>query len=256
MVTSIFDLKTGWVSSPGDTDYQLAAYSLPGLVAYPHQKPLPLVSEGLILKVNEEGCRPIRITPDRLKQAQFLFLSALALYNDAVAHKIIKPKGNDLYNLELFESPVAYPRVTSILKVLNKEALNGWMIKQSVSYTLKELVRTKRTPESVLDAYEAGFFKPLEGALAHRDRRGSEGTDLHRLVRNYLTGLPVVLASESEWIQNVYPKFVHWATAHRLSLVEGLSETKVYSPEHSYAGTLDAVVTWEPVAADAEVVDA
>ena len=243
MVTATMDAKSGFTDAA--THYQIGAYSLPGLVTYPHQKPLPLVQEGLILKVNESGCVPIRLSPDRLTQAQNLFLSALALYKDAVEHKTIKPKGNDLYNLDLFENPVSYPRVTSILKVLNKEGLNLWMLKQSVTYTLKEMIRTKRTPESVLDAYEAGFFKPLEGALAHRDRRGGEGTDLHRLVRNYLCGLPVNLESESEWIQSVYPKFVQWATVHRLSLVDGLSEQKVYHPEHKMAGTLDAIVTWE-----------
>lgn len=244
MIVSCLDLKTGFVSKR--TDYQIAAYSLPGLHTYPHNKPLPLVEEGLILKVNEDGCKPIRITPDRLEEAQRLFLSCLKLYNDAVTHGIVKPKGNDLYNLDLFESPVSYPRVTAILKVLNEATLENWKLKQAITYTLKELIRTKRTPESVLDAYDNGFFKPLEGALAHRDRRGGEGTDLHRLVRNYLTGLPTPLDAESEWMQTVYPKFVQWATAHRLSLVEGLSECKVYHPEHKMAGTLDAIVTWEP----------
>ena len=244
MVICCGDLKTGFID--GLTSYQIAAYSLPGLKTYPHQKPLPEVTEGLILKVNESGCVPIRISHERLLEAQTLFLNCLALYQDAIRQGVLKPKGNDLYNLELFESPVSYPRVTSILKVLNKEALNGWMIKQSVTYTLQEMIRTKRTPEAVLDAYEAGFFKPLEGALAHRDRRGGEGTDLHRLVRNYLCGLPVNLESESEWIRSAYPHFVQWATLHRLSLVEGLSETKVYHPEHKMAGTLDFIATWEP----------
>ena len=244
MIIACGDLKTGFVDAL--TSYQIAAYSLPGLKTYPHQKPLPTAQEGLILKVNESGVVPIRINPERLKEAQTLFLSCLALYQDAVTQKTIKPKGNDLYNLELFENPVSYPRVTSILKVLNKEALNGWMIKQSVTYTLQEMIRTKRTPEAVLDAYEQGFFKPLEGALAHRDRRGNEGTDLHRLVRNYLCGLPVNLDSESEWIRSAYPKFVHWATVHRLSLVEGLSEQKIFHPEQHFAGTLDFVASWEP----------
>ena len=243
MVTAICDVKSGWVGAR--VSYQLAAYSLPGLQTYPHNKPLPVVEEGLILKVNEEGCKPIRIPPDRLKASQDLFLSCLKLYRDAVEHNIIKPKGNDLYQLDLFENPVSYPRVTSILKVLNEATLENWKLTQAVTYTLQEIIRTKRTPEAVLDAYQAGFFKPLEGALAHRDRRGGEGTDLHRCVRNYLTGLPVVLESESVWVQSAYPHFVHWATAHRLSLVEGISEMKLFHPEHQFAGTCDAYVSWE-----------
>ena len=243
-ILSVVDFKTGWVGAR--VSYQIAAYSLPGLLTYPSNRPLPQVEEGLILKVNEEGCKPIRIPPDRLKASQDLFLCALKLYNDAVQHQIIKPKHSDLYQLDLFENALSYPRVTSILKVLDEDGLRKWMLKQAVSYTLKEMIRTKRTPEDVLNAFEADLFKPLEGALAHRDRRGGEGTDLHRLVRNYLCGLPVKLESESAWIQNVYPLFVQWATAHRLSLVEKLSEQKVFSPEHQYAGTLDAVVSWEP----------
>ena len=242
---SIMDLKTGWVGAR--SAYQIAAYSLPGLKTYPHSTALPVVEEGLILRVNEERCEAVRISPNRLKEAQDLFLAALKLYLDGVQHGIIKPKGQDLYALDLFEVPVSYPRVTSILKVLSEEALVGWMIKSSVTYTLEELIRKKRTAEEVLDAYKAGFFKPMEGAFAHRDRRGSEGTDLHRLVRNYLIGIPVKLAVESDWIQNAYPQFEQWAKAHQLTLVEGLSEMKVYHPEHKMAGTLDAVVTWEVV---------
>jgi hypothetical protein len=239
------DLKTGFVSKR--TDYQIAAYSLPGLHTYPHDKPIPVVEEGLILKVNEDGCKPIRISPERLKESQELFLAALKLYKDAVKHGITKPKGiKDLYYLDLFEAQVSYPRVTSILKVLSEETLEKWKRTQAISYTLKEMIRTQRTPEQVLSAFEAELFDPLEGALAHRDRRGNEGTDLHRLVRNYLTGLPTPLDAESEWIQTVYPKFVHWATAHRLSLVEGISEMKLYHPEYKFAGTCDAYITWEP----------
>jgi len=243
MPTAICDVKSGWVGAR--VSYQIAAYSLPGLLTYPQNHPLPQVEEGLILKVNEEGCKPIRITSDRLKVSQDLFLCALKLYNDAVQYQIIKPKHSDLYQLDLFENVLSYPRVTSILKVLDEDGLRKWMLKQAVSYTLKEMIRTKRTPEDVLNAFEADLFKPLEGALAHRDRRGGEGTDLHRCVRNYLTGLPVVLESESVWVQSAYPHFVHWATAHRLSLVEGISEMKLFHPEHQFAGTCDAYVSWE-----------
>ena len=237
----IGDLKTGYVDAT--TAYQLGAYSL--CKSYTSQQPLPPLDEGLILRVNEDRCEPIRIPSKRLKESAELFLCALKLYRDGVISGLIKPKDADIYPLLMGAGHVFYPRVTSILKVLNREMLNQWMVKQSVKYTLKEMIAHKRDAATTLELYENGLFDPQQGAFKHRDSRGTEGRDLHRLVHNYLTGKPISLDQESIWVQSAFRKFEAWAKEVNLTLVDGLAETKIYSPDYQFAGTLDYVATME-----------
>jgi len=145
-----------------------------------------------------------------------------------------KPKHDYYYDGKLMSG------VTTVLGVLAKPALIQWAANQATEY-IREHV------EYAIPGQDGGFWavKPQtveEARTAHakfRDKRASEGTDLHGLVEEYVKycieandGKPYI-----EGVKEEIVPFVQWAIKENIRFLA--SEEKVYSKELWVAGTFD-----------------
>jgi len=234
--TYLADVKSGFVDAT--TRFQLAAYA--SCTTFDNLL-LPKLDGGLILRVDDKRCEPVWISPTEMEEAKGLFFCALRLWKFMVANNIIKNR--DTYKIQIDGKEVLFPRVTAILKVLTKEMLVNWQIKQAVACALDRL--TKVSPETLQEEWTEGMWDPKDKATAFMKFRGQQGRDLHKAVQAYLTHTPVEIPPQDEWLTHAYGHFKKWADWHEFKAVEGFVECKVMNVEHSYAGTLDQVVTVE-----------
>ena len=236
----IFDLKSGGIW--WEQQLQLGAYSQ--AMRYPNGL-LPRLDGACLLQVNAKGVTPTWLSQPRLEAVAGLFEAVKRLFDDQQTHGQVKI--TDTYQLFTEGEVKAYPRVTAILKaVLNKPALNGYLVKQAVSFTLEELVAKKLPPAELLSRFQSGLFNPLAGSTAHMESRGEEGRTLHKCVEGWLVGNPPTIAPENEWLTKAYHHFLSFAERHHLKLFEDWAEVKVWSPTLGFGGTLDFVATLEP----------
>lgn len=103
-----------------------------------------------------------------------------------------------------------FPRVTSIVGVKSKPALE---------YFFKE-VETFQNAESI------------------KKRSAEEGTLVHDVVENYLLGKPTPVPSQAEPIVKALEAFLE---THRIQLHPDFVERRIFSADHRYAGTVDAL---------------
>lgn len=130
-------------------------------------------------------------------------------------------RGN-FYFIDGIDRPL--PRVTNILKILDKPGLNFWKQKVLIETALAD--PTLSTQEIIAATYK------------ERDEAGDKGLDIHEIIQALSKGEPVdeKIISEIPQIQG-YRKFCE-TVPHRV--LE--SELVVYSEKHSYAGTLDCLI--------------
>lgn len=123
-------------------------------------------------------------------------------------------KESNYYDITLPDgSTIILPRVTSILRVINKEGLNIWRAKQG--FELSE-----QTKEETADI----------------------GKEIHKLVAyigqgNSITGVEWELLSEE--IKNGLRAYVRWQREEQSEIVQ--AETLVYSLKYGYAGRPDRI---------------
>ena len=128
----------------------------------------------------------------------------------------------DHYVIDGVDRPL--PRVTSILKILDKPGLNFWKQKVLVETALAD-------PTLSVQEIIAATYK-------ERDEAGSKGLDVHKIIQALSKDEPVDEKAVSEIPQiQAYRKFQE-AVPHRVLD----SELVVYSEKLGYAGTLDAVI--------------
>ena len=122
---------------------------------------------------------------------------------------------------------------TTVLKIINKPALMYWAVNQACDYIDKNL-------EVGVPVCEVEKKKLIDGAKkAHRKtlrNAGDLGTMLHELIEKKIKGLPYK-EPVNEILKRSFGQFNQWVEANDIEFK--LSEKKVYSKKHRYAGTLD-----------------
>ena len=133
---------------------------------------------------------------------------------------------------------------TTILGVMAKPALIQWAANQAIEHIKKTASHRKEetTYEWVEEVYSVPERLLEEARTAHakfRDKRASEGTDLHSIVESYIKrcieagGKPQELTPDESDIE----KFHLWAVDNEIEFIE--SEVKLYSKKLFVAGTAD-----------------
>jgi hypothetical protein len=128
--------------------------------------------------------------------------------------------------------------VTTILNVIAKPALIGWarnVALEKVRLTLMEQELAPSTEEEITRLIEVARKRPDEV----RDTAANFGTAAHIAIDNYLAGLPY--DSTSPEIEIVMENFREWQNESGFEIQ--MAEQVVYSEEHRYAGTFDAIGT-------------
>ncbi len=136
--------------------------------------------------------------------------------------------------------------VTSILGVLNKEALLQWAVDQSMDYLRGALLPAE---DGVIHLTPGALEEHLRAARSAHYRTKTEaaalGTQAHEFVEEFLrTGTDPDMVGVDARVLNCYDLFRAWWDQARLSVVQ--TELMVYHPGLGYAGQLDFL------AADAE----
>ena len=142
-----------------------------------------------------------------------------------------------LYVLEGCDSPLI--SVSTALQAVAKPALIGWAREtalQAVRYLLLEGAEEEpwlpRDPEVV----EGLIARAREMALTRRDQAAQLGTALHHLIEEHIWGREPAVPPE---LAHAYAAYLEWE--RQADLVVLLAELPVYSLEHRYAGTVDAI---------------
>jgi len=120
---------------------------------------------------------------------------------------------------------VYYQSITSILKLLSKEKINEWAIKQTINYIVKQ---GNLSPDIISSAFK--YSKRYLQELADK------GTAKHLLAQNYLlTGK----YKKDKWLD----KFIAWKKEADFRTNKNLIEKTVYSKKLGCAGTIDLLGT-------------
>ena len=139
---------------------------------------------------------------------------------------------------------VKLPSVTTILNVISKPALVPWAKRISLEKIKAELYghigldAVTITASDVDKLVEAASKRPDQV----RDAAGEFGTRAHQLIQDWLErdqGLPFTLPDSDSDIVPVLDAFLEWHQNSGLSI--RVAESMVYSQQHRYAGTMDAV---------------
>jgi len=119
--------------------------------------------------------------------------------------------------------------VTGVLGVINKPMLIPWAVNQSILF-LQEHVGKPITEELLAEAKIQHTKVRDEAALC--------GNQVHEWVNGYLMGQEPPLPEDIRVINGVIA-FLKWVEEHDVKFTE--SEKLVYSKQHGYVGTMDAV---------------
>jgi len=143
----------------------------------------------------------------------------------------------------------SYPRVTTVLGIIEKPALRNWYKNQALERCEISLKQHQLAPlsEAEIDAIIQEASKQPNKT---RDAAGGFGKDAHTAIEHYIrTGnMPV----EPEF-QRVVSAYDEWRTTNGLSIE--ISENLVWDGGIGYAGTVDAIGRKQLAIGPATVVD-
>lgn len=119
--------------------------------------------------------------------------------------------------------------VSGALKIFNKPMLIPWAVKLSIDYLsgLQEPINGTH-----LEIAKGKWREKQEG-------RADAGKALHAWIENFLKTGDKTLPNDPDMLNGILA-FLKWMETHDVSVVD--SERLVYSRQHDYVGTLDAVV--------------
>jgi hypothetical protein len=124
-----------------------------------------------------------------------------------------------------------------------KPALVGWAAKRVAEIAVARYpVWTQMQSEAEkIDWLKRAPYREQEGAAI-------QGTAIHEWAEQRVLGLPVTAESLPDEQQPYAHSFLQFV--HQMNPTWEMSEATVYNREHGYAGTLDALLTLDPQAAD------
>jgi len=130
--------------------------------------------------------------------------------------------------------------VTSILGVIDKPALVGWSANMAIDYVEKNYMTKDANgllvSKDTLKLARTAWSK-------NRDSAGDIGKIVHRHIENYvkskMQNKPFPVIYENTQVKNMVEKFIEWSETENIKFL--LSEQKIYSEKHWYAGTVDIV---------------
>jgi len=129
------------------------------------------------------------------------------------------------------------PNVTTILNVINKPGLQGWLLKNAADNHMKAVLDV--VAESSLHSKDGIMDLARERVkLYDKDRKtaADEGTRIHKVIEDYfVTGISP-MDSQDRRLLSLINK---WLDEMELDIVH--SEIAVYHPFRHYAGTVDAI---------------
>lgn len=136
--------------------------------------------------------------------------------------------------------------VTTIIGVLDKPALISWAANCAVDF-IKENSDTGKKGVDDFWTYSIKEEKLNEARTAwakKRDKAGDIGTQCHAWIEQYakskINNTDYTPQYESDQVKKMVEKFIDWADTNKVKFL--LSEQKLYSEVHWYAGTVDLVV--------------
>lgn len=151
------------------------------------------------------------------------------------------------------------PGVTSILKVLDKPALNRWMVNVQVDGTARAAYLNPPWQEDTEESYVSRLSRVCKELLEHEriSKEASDiGTGVHRLIEHAVRGMLGEPSQEPEVPEESLFRFAGWHEwAKRVDLKPILSEARIFHGGLGYCGTLDlltwvggelAVIDWKP----------
>lgn len=131
--------------------------------------------------------------------------------------------------------------VTTIIGILDKPALVQWSANMAVDYIAKEIKSRDCDMQKMVD-----FILPeaRKAWAKKRDKAGDIGTEVHQMIEYYansqIKGEKNVIVSTNAKVQKMFDKFVEWAEENQVKFL--LSEQKIYSEKHWFAGTVDLII--------------
>ncbi len=137
--------------------------------------------------------------------------------------------------------------VTTILGTIAKPQLIPWAARMAVEHIEREVaILVSDSGDNWMTVLSQKWSEILTTAKsAHakkRDTRATEGTDTHAEVEKYVRMMidqSGGVAQPEPEMENIQP-FIGWACKNNVKFL--LSEKRVFSKEHFYAGTLDIVL--------------
>jgi hypothetical protein len=129
--------------------------------------------------------------------------------------------------------------VSTALQAVAKPALIGWA-RETALQAVRQLLLEGAEEEPVLlrdpETVDGLISRARAAALARRDEAAALGTALHQLIEEHIWGREPVVPPE---LAHAYAAYLEWE--QETDMVVLLSELPVYSLEHRYAGTVDAI---------------
>lgn len=148
------------------------------------------------------------------------------------------------------------PNVTTVLKVLDKPALNDWKVRTQVEGTARYAYANPAVDFEPEDGYVARLSSVAAQQFEHErisDAAKVLGHEIHALIEWHVKerlgeSIPVPFVSEEA--EAMFAEWHRWARDTKFTPLA--AETRVYHPHDGYCGTLDllAVVEGQPAVID------
>ena len=133
----------------------------------------------------------------------------------------------------------AYPSVTTVLNVINKPALIPWAKNMTLDAVREALApRIGKRPLLTQEWVDEMVSDAKDRSNMIKDTAADFGTTAHGYIEDILKGRDVKVPPDFE---TVVENFLAWQNESRLNVT--FSEVMVYSIQHQFAGSMDAVAT-------------
>jgi hypothetical protein len=133
------------------------------------------------------------------------------------------------------------PSVTTILKVLDKPALQWWAVNETLAFIAAnwqaDRPYTEREKDSILTSAKTARYRQNRDAL-------DIGTTAHKWVENYVSARQRGVTSQPNLpkhpqVRSTVEAFLGWEDGHEVEYLQ--SERRLYSRRYHYAGTVDLI---------------
>lgn len=130
-----------------------------------------------------------------------------------------------------------YPSVTTIIGILGKgDALLQWAVNCAINY----IDANTQEGEFLLSEILASAKVEWKGL---RNEAADIGTEIHNLIHKYIRFGKDATGEMRPEVQNGFLAFLEWEKSHSVKWIQ--TEMEVFSRAHGFAGTLDAICSFE-----------